>query len=121
MLLRLLLAKRDLTSYYCAKIVYKPRRDFVRVVGAFPGVVGLRLNHAFTIRPATDFYIGEPGSFIVNAVAVPGEKLPRAPLWRDKSSPPLICPATACARNFVYRLLNVVTTMPRFIFLRNYP
>ena len=79
MLLRLLLAKRDLTSYCCAKIVYKPRRDFVRVVGAFPGMVGLRLNHAFTIRPAADFYIGEPGSLIVNAVAAPGESFPVPP------------------------------------------
>jgi len=34
------------------------KAGFIRVSCAFPGVAGLRLNHAFTIRPAADFYIG---------------------------------------------------------------
>ena len=42
------------------------------------------------------FLYRQSGSWIVNAVAAPGGKFPRTPLWRDKSSPPLICPATVC-------------------------
>jgi len=34
------------------------KAGLIRVVSAFPGVAGFRLNHAFTIRPAADFYIG---------------------------------------------------------------